>query len=133
MSFAKERAVLESYFHDNWTETEVAYDNVDFDPSTDAWVRFKIQNGDSVQADINHSNPLYRHIGVVMVQVFVPVKSGTNRARELADTVSNMFRRVQPGHGITLRTPSIFTVGPNNEWFQVNVSCPFWRNEFENE
>lgn len=131
MSFSTERSVIHKHFADNWTETEVAYDNVEFEPQADAsWVRIVIRNGEGNQADINDTAPLFRYSGVVIVQVFVPIRKGTDNALKLADAVSDIFRRQQLNHGIVFRTPYVTNVGQTNEWYQINVSCPFWRDEF---
>lgn len=132
MKFNEERALIETHFADLWSETEIAWSNVPFEPPANLpWVRFTIVHGEGLHADINGDNPLYRFVGNVMVQVFVPIDTGTDTAFNLAETVSNIFRRAQLDNGIQFRVPYIIDIGPSNNLYQINVTCPYWRNQFE--
>jgi hypothetical protein len=126
MSYEAERASIEGRLNDNWSTTAIAYENVDFDPPNDtAWVRLSILNGESRYRTVNNGK---RHTGVISVQLFVPRNSGTNTARNYADTLAGIFDNSN-FNGIICRTASIFTQSLEDEWLQLNINIPFWRDE----
>lgn len=135
MSFANERAAIESRFAANWTTTRIKYENTQFEQPKTAWVALFILNGDGQQISLGLSpNPLHRYVGVIMVQIFLPESSGTQTGRAYADTIASVFRRAQFSNGssgtITCRTPSISPGNLRDGWFQINVTCPFQRDVY---
>ena len=131
MSYADERNAIAGRFDSLWAaRTPVAWPNVGFDvPDKGAWVRLTIINGDATQRSIgNPGANVHRHNGVITVQVFVPIDSGIHTARDLADDAAAIFRN-QRFDGIRCDVPSAREVGPDDIWFQVNMSCPFRRDE----
>ena len=131
MSYAGERNAIVGRFNSHWNaRTPVAWPNWGFTvPDRGAWVRLAILNGDATQRSIgNPGANVHRHVGVITVQVFVPIDSGTHTARDLADDAAAIFRN-QRFDGIRCDVPSVREVGPDDIWFQVNMSCPFRRDE----
>lgn len=134
MSFAAERAAIESRLAANWTTTSIKFENTRFEqPRETAWIACYILNGDGNQISLG-DNPLHRYAGVIMVQIFVPESSGTQTARGYADTIAAIYRRQQISNGssgtITCRTPSISQGIPKDGWYQINVMCPFQRDVY---
>lgn len=131
MSFLTEQIDIESYFKSKWSHTSIAYDNVEFDPKDETeWVRFVIRNGNARQTSMAHDNPSYRYYGVIYVQIFTRSDIGVGRALKLADYVTVLFRSASV-NGIQFKVPSITRVGNmEDSWFQVNVDCPYYREEF---
>lgn len=132
MSFADERSAIENRLSTNWTSTPVQYDNVPFTkPDDNTYVRLNILTGDSTQIDMAPT-PTHRSVGVIVMQVFVPVNSGTNTARSHADSLAAIFRNVSFSVGdsgsILCRSPSITRVGEVDGLFQLNVSVPYQRD-----
>lgn len=126
MSFAQERQSIENRFKDNWTATDVAYDNVPFNPPTDSeWVRLNILNGDSACRAINKR---VRHTGIISVQIFAPVGTGTQTSREYADTVYSIFNNLRFDDIVT-DVPSIVTIADDKVWLQTNITVPYYRDE----
>ena len=131
MSFLNEQLDIETYFKEAWKYTAVAYDRVEFNPTIyDEWDRFVIRNGNARQSSIAGDNPGFRYYGVIYVQIFTRASIGTGRALQLADYVTALFRSASV-NGIQFKTPSITRVGNmEDSWFQVNVDCPYYREEF---
>lgn len=131
MGFQAAQSAIETLFNTSWTHTLIARDGVDFDPrSLNEWVRFSVREAAANQASIGTQNQLYRYYGVLFVQIFTKNGLGSGRAKELADLVTPIFRS-KIVNGIHYRVPVVTTVGPSDAWYQVNVSCEFYREEFQ--
>ncbi len=105
----------------------IQYDNQDFKiPDNRLWARCNIKFGESRQVSIGGgaSGNRFRHVGLLMVQLFQPLDRGDKAALALADGIAGTFRGVTVS-GVTFRTPSVQNVGRVNGWWQVNVDCPF--------
>jgi len=126
MSFVNERLALENHFKEYWKDTPIAWENIAFEkPNDSAWVRLNILNGSSNYRAING---LKRHLGLIVVQVFVPRNTGTSKAREYADTVSQIFDS-KKFSDVVCDVASIETIGTGDVWHQINVTIPYWRDE----
>jgi len=130
MSYAQEQAYITSHFSNMWPAgVGVAYPNVKFDTNNiDEWVRLNIVRGVAYQASMGGDTNVYRHPGNVIVQVFVEPNSGAKRALELADTACAIWRG-QQFDGLVFKAPVVIDLGIVAGWYQVNVSCPFYRDE----
>lgn len=121
------RQTIETYFNTNWTKTDIAWDNVDFNPKNRVeFVRFSWQeNGGSQETLGSVGNRLFRHVGILFIQVLVKRSIATKRIDELADDALNLFE------GKTISGVRFINCGKRNvtnfepEWFQVNVICEF--------
>lgn len=126
MSFSNERIAIENHFEEFWIDTPVAWENVTFNtPNNSAWVRLNVLNGSSAYRAINS---LKRHLGLIIVQIFVPKDTGTNQGREYSDTVSAIFEGKKISD-VVCDVASIETIGTDSAWHQVNVTIPYWRDE----
>jgi|TARA_R110000803_G_scaffold115665_1_gene184180 hypothetical protein len=125
MSFASERANIEGRFNSNWTTTAIAWGNVDIEtPNNTSWVRFNILNGQTEYRAINYAK---RYNGIINIQIFVPLKTGTNTQRGYADTISAIFES-QSFNDVVCDVASVTTVGTDDKWHQMNVDVPYWRD-----
>ena len=128
MSFVLEQSSIEIEFSNNWPHTQIARDNVSFSPQgLDEWVRFSDLNADAKQASLGN-NPLFRYRGMVVIQIFTKVNSGAARALELSDYVTGIFRSKKIGD-VQFQVPAVTRIGPRDGWYQVNVDCPYYRDE----
>lgn len=141
MSFADERTAIENLFSTGWALTAhasvpIVYDNFDetFSGEADPWIRLTIKPGDSAQISLG-SSPYCRYAGVVTVQVFVRVNTGTVLIRTLAEAVANILRREETLSGesgvISFTIPRLVNVGVENGWFQMNVITNYKRDKIE--
>lgn len=107
------------------------YDNSPHEHVQPVHARVTILLGESLQTTIGASKR-YRTPGTMVVQIFVPVADGDARALQLADKVNaeGLFRSVT-ADGITWRKPSTTRLGTVDEEYQVNVSCPFFFEEYD--
>lgn len=125
MSYAAEKSTIESYFENNWTETPVVFDNVKAPEALSEWVRLSIVNGDAYQASMG-DNPVFRHIGVVIVQIRTRRNIGSGRALRLADQIDSLFRLLVLDN-IRFKVPRLDRGPIDEEWFINNVSVDFYR------
>ncbi len=117
---------IRSEFNTNFTAYDVAWENVHFTPpQEDPWVRLTIREGEGFAAGFAGGTNRYRHPGNVIVQVFAPVGTGDGKAREIADSVAAIFRGKRLSGIRFFDAPYVQTVGPDGDWFQVNVQLPF--------
>lgn len=128
MSFISEKSNIENYFTSNFNETLIKFENDEMnDSEVDEWVRISIQNSKSYQASLG-SNPIFRYIGILYVQIFVKPDIGSGRALSISDVVSNLFRAKRIGDTV-FKVPEVKRIGSYNGWYQINVSIEFFREE----
>jgi len=105
---------------------DIAWENVDFTPADgEPWVRLTINEGEAFIGAIGGGKNTYRHPGTVIVQVFTPTNIGYGKARSIADDVASIFRGKRISGVRFLSAPYINRVGPDGDWYQLNVICPF--------
>jgi len=135
--FDDEREVLETRFRDLWPtlgNTKVRWENTAWvEPKEDeTWVGFSIVTTEGNLIGIAEE-ALTRYGGLVIIQVFQKERTGTGAANRLAGQAADIFRRLEicleQSGLIRFRIPSKVTVGLNNGWFQINVNCPYMRDQ----
>ena len=125
MSFASERTSIESRLSTNWTTTTIDYQNVDFNtPNNSSWIRLSILNG---QSDYRAIDSKKRHLGLISIQAFAPVNTGTASIRGYADSLAAIFDN-QSFDDVVCGVASIASVGSSDVWYQVNITIPYWRD-----
>jgi hypothetical protein len=132
MSFDALRETLEQRMADNWSDSDVAYENIAFSPpspsSSAKWVRFTVINGESRTSEggITSGNYKTRDTGLVSLQIFVPQNSGTKKSRQLIDSFNSIFEHKRFS-GVVTYSASIVPVGVLDGWHQTNLTIPFRR------
>lgn len=144
MSREAERIAVGTLFANGWgSTTPVSIPNKDFTPPQDTeWVRLSLQQADAFRLEMGAgANRQSRTVGIVFVQVFVPVDTGDGRASELADLAAAIFRDqvvelLDPRDGVTVigrmifRSPTISEGGDSQietkgVFFQMQVGIPY--------
>ena len=125
MSFASERSSIEARLNSNWSTTTIDWENVDFNtPNNASWVRLSILNGDS---DYRAMDSKKVHIGIISVQVFTPINTGTATAGGYADTLAAIFDD-RSFDDVRCGVASIASVGNSDIWYQINITIPYRRD-----
>lgn len=111
-------------------KTPIAWPNVNFTPPSGAWVRFNVLDGEGAWRSIGSpGSNIAGYVGVVMIQVFVPLLSGESTARDLADSAAAIFQgQVIGGIRFSPATVQILNNSLADGWHQINVSIPFRRD-----
>ena len=125
MSFENERTEIENRLQANWIDTPVSWENITFsEPNNSAWIRLNILNGATEYRAINYKK---RYNGIINVQIFVPIKTGTTVARQYSDIICSLFDSVI-FDTVVCDTSSVTIVGSDAKWYQINVDTPYWRD-----
>lgn len=131
MTWAGELGTLESYFNTNWSTTPIQFENVKFDvPANQAeYVRFRVLPGNSQLAGYRGGTGqgLWRHFGIVQIDIYVPIGAGTKRGLELADMVSALFRGKRISD-VLIRDLSIAKPQSEQGYFRVVLTCGYQRD-----
>jgi len=105
---------------------DIAWENVTFTPpDREPWVRFTIREGEASLPAFGGGSNVYRHPGVVIVQVFAPDGTGDGTARQIADSIAAIYRGKRLSGVRFFDAPYINVVGTDGAWFQINVYAPF--------
>ena len=136
MNLSEQRASIESLFFSKWdsNKTPVKFDNavglvkgstpVKDETKLDEWCRITIENQSADYAALGRK--MVRHTGVVIVTIFTKVNVGTKRARELADSVSEVFASSTDVNMIYYPTQVVNAMqDPNAGLYQVTTQTPF--------
>lgn len=131
--YKQEKISIETLFSTAWgSTTPVAYENVGFDSNAvDEYVSLTILNGEAREASLHSTNQIHRFTGVVQVSILTTANGGTNRARDLADQVSAIFRGKKYDN-ITFRTPYVRQFGQDGNYERLDVLVNFFRDDFYN-
>lgn len=121
--------------NNNYNRTVVKYPNQkDFDkPNNSAWIEMLIQNPDANAIDFA-TDVTYRHIGIIVFKIFVPLENGDRELNQIADDLSAIFRGSQIDSTL-FRAPNLEDVGrvdmEEGAWFRKDLIIPFrWDAKF---
>lgn len=111
-------------------KTPVAWPNVTFTPPSGPWVRFNVLDGEGAWRSIGSpGSNIAGYVGVVVIQVFVPLLSGESTARDYADSAAEIFQgQVIGGIRFSPATAQILNTSLAEGWHQINVTIPFRRD-----
>ena len=128
-TYIAEREAIEEQFKDIWqNKTPILFENTRQKlPKTGSVVRFKIIGEQKTQNSIGKTQ-LHRNIGQVFIEVSVKRGTGLDIVYDLADLAQNAFNIIQLD-SIQFRSAYQIIVGEDgDDWFRINVICPFYRN-----
>ena len=97
-------------------------------PEGSLWARVTFLGRDARQIEIGTPAKRFRVEGTVEVQIFGPLDKGEAPTVALATLIVRNFRAVGAA-GVTYRTPGIYVLGRVGDWFQVNVSIPWYAED----
>lgn len=121
MTHEEIRKAIEARFINNWSSTQVAFENVPFIPPDEQhWARL------SVQVLYNAYNGLgecREVIGMVGVQIYSPMRQGTLRQEQFSDEAIQIFRGSHDG--VTYQDANVTVAGEVEGWYQCNVLVNF--------
>jgi len=115
---------LEKYFSNNWSDTSIAWRNVNFTAPNDPWVWFHVLPDNSEVAEIKGAAT---RNGVCKIQIFIKPGQGTRQAMDLAGKVEALFHWQDIG-GVFCGPAYTTDNGLNDSgnWYQVTTTVPFW-------
>ncbi|MEE8551509.1 MAG: phage tail terminator-like protein [Gemmatimonadota bacterium] len=130
-TYEEARDLLSAFVTTNWnvatSSAPLLYDNLNADrPATPSlFGRLNIQHVSGMLAALGASR--FRRMGVLSVQVFVPLGSGTQQADQVAESLVEALEGVGPTtlENVWLRNIGMREVGPDGTYHQVNVEADF--------
>lgn len=112
------------------TQTAIASDAVDypngpvFDPSgRDIWARFTNISGIAGANEIGNG-PVIQRTGILVIQIFVPVGSGSLLITQTADQLRELFEYQDDGR-LSYFAVSAVPAGEHDGWSQINLQIPY--------
>jgi len=128
MGFQSDSDTIRSRFDSQWRieqpSVSFSFGDVDYNPPDDvAWVRLNILTGEQTQVGMG-SLRRFRRVGVVSVQIFVPAGEGDGLAKELADSVANIFMG-RTVNGVIFRGTGLDRVGVDGAWAVWTANTPY--------
>jgi hypothetical protein len=128
--------ILKAHWVSMGRSEEIAWPNIIFDTKGafgKTWVRFSVSFRPTVRELLDGTQGTgsgTKLAGRVFVEVFSPLGNGSSAALTLAEDIGKAYTEVdlevetgkQP---LVLDVYSLNTIGPSNQWWQVNVSVPF--------
>lgn len=131
MSYDTQRNAIQTRFKNLWQAAyptiPIVFDNLRADKAPNGFVALHILNGASVLRGMG-AQQLFRYPGVISVDIFVPAEKGTKLLDQYADTIEGIFR-AQSFSGILCRSVDRRDLGQQDNFYRVNVSFPFTRDE----
>lgn len=87
------------------------------------WARAKatLFNGGDASLSGALGTRRYERQGLFTAQIFVPAGEGLERAMQLAKIVVDAYDGQRTASGIWFRNARVADVGPDGDWYQVNV------------
>ncbi|HCF8861194.1 TPA: electron transfer flavoprotein subunit beta [Klebsiella pneumoniae] len=111
-------------------QTALASDAVDypngpvFDPSNrDIWARLTNIAGQAGATEIG-DGPVVHRTGLLIIQLFVPVGSGTLLISRTADKIRELFEFQDDGR-LSYFAVSCYDAGEADGWYQINLNIPY--------
>lgn len=140
MSWADNEQSLIAHFDTAWSDTPIAWPNVEFEPDSDPaaanepFVRFQINPTQNDFASIGSSDGKahYRETGDIFITVLVPQGKGKKQANTLATQVAVLMRNKRIGNYLT-RAATKLPDSLEKGWFVVPVQIPYQLDTFEAE
>jgi len=116
------RTSLYQEFSDNWTLSPYTFPNEAFDEPETEWVRLSVLNGAGGQHTLNKPGArIYRRLGIVFAEIFVPTDAGIALADSLGQAVLTIFEGKRIGE-VSLNDGVLLEVGPQGRWFKMNAT-----------
>jgi hypothetical protein len=135
------RIAIETRLADNWQSapgtprTPIRYwsSGAPFGlPDGMPWIALSVAPESGRQVSLGDGVQLHRYLGQIVVQVFVPERSGSHDMDTYLDLLDTIWRRAEFSYGssglITCRTPAVTVVGTADGWFQKNLKVAYRRD-----
>lgn len=131
MTYTVQRNAIQSKFATDWSAAfpaiPIVFDNLRADKAAGGYVALHILNGDAALRSMG-AQRLIRYPGVISVDIFVPVDKGLKAIDQYADAIEIIFR-AQSFSGITCRAAQRRDLGKDENYWRVNLSYPFFRDQ----
>lgn len=115
-----------------WTDqsVDVRYENELRKRPAGNFIRLTVKSLRSREVGFGAGKILYRRPGIIWAQCFVPAKTGTQRARVMADAVIDIFEG-KSFSGLTCDVSELSEIGNDGKGFWMVSAKIFFDHDFE--
>lgn len=129
MNFESCRNSIESYLNtqwlaSSWSAIPIIWDNT-IDDVDGSKLKPFIFDGESEQTSLG-AQGCHRRYGILIIQVFIPINTGTDVIEKYCDTLTNMFKAVNLGDAHFMSPTAVRVGNVDKVYFQKNVQAPFY-------
>jgi len=98
---------------------------------SDPWARVTLQHVTGNQASLTGGlgTARYSRAGILTIQIFTPAGEGLLEAHNLAKIITDAFEGTATANGVWFRNARVNEIGPDGDWYQVNVLIDFTYDE----
>ena len=98
-----------------------------------SWARVTLAHNGGQQSSLSGAlgTQRYDRLGLLLVQIFVPAGEGLSEAHTLAKIVADAYEGASTSNGVWFRNVQVNEVGPDGDWYQVNVIIDFVYDEIK--
>ena len=122
-------------FHEAWNPRLAIYENTPGvkPEGTADWARVVLRHLTGGQASLANESGKSRweREGLLTVQIFTTLGLGLSHAYDLSKVVTGAYQKVKIPGEVWYRNMRVNEIGPDGEWFQVNVLIEFNYDEVE--
>ena len=92
-------------------------------PESELWAKITVKNAGSFIAEIGEQ-PNTRTTGIIFIQLFAPLNTGTDALSQLADKWASHMQ-FHKADALELREASILDAGDDSRFYQYGVNVPY--------
>lgn len=123
LDFTEMRRIVEDTLKTSFTSCSIQFENVTLNKSDlTEWVA--VFDAQSFSDSTGFKEVAAYTKGVVIIAIFTPLNTGTERSRQLAEDLSTILANKNI-EGVQFDTPELHNAAPNETWFQQNLHVPY--------
>lgn len=92
-------------------------------PENELWAKITVKNAGSFIAEIG-AEPTTRTTGIIFIQLFAPLNTGTDALSQLADKWASHMQ-FHKADALELREAGILDAGDDGRFYQYSVNVPY--------
>ena len=115
-----ERADISTHLSDGFSTVPIQWENKKFNQNIKEFVDFLIRPGRAIPISLGNTQISYEKIGLLVLSIFTPKDSGTDRNKEIADELITLFLKQQVGDS-TFNDFEYIPVGDAEERYRGNL------------
>jgi hypothetical protein len=125
------RDEMSALFATAWSPRAVIWDGLVGKPPSGRtpWARFTIRHAEGGSAAIGHRK--FRREGTIFIQLFAPVGDGLSSLDPLTKIAMDAYEGQSTAGGAWFRDVRCREIGPDGDWYQVNVLVDFEYDEIK--
>lgn len=128
MSFTQHRTSIEQLIQNEYKKLPIAWQNAPFKkPADSPWIRVSVNNVTTTRVGI--SQIVERTVGLIQIQIFVPINNGAYDIGIIADDLAAILRS-RKYNEITILDPNLTPGEETNGWFMSVLNTEFWATDF---